>query len=224
MNQKIALFLFLFISSFSFSQEDWYVYDIDSLVSLDMPGEVYETDTILMNRKVTLLYSVVDSVVYQVQKVYAEALVNEVEKFELPKNKKELEDLYSALVSGILEGSDFEFQDKKSFERKGLVGRKTYFSMQGEDLITYEMNSIYVNKAIYSFSYFDVNGVQTDDKVRFFDSVQFEPDTELIQIPTKPFDFRNGLFWKVIGTFLILSFLLRFWSKRKKTNSTEYQN
>ncbi len=224
MKQKIALFLFLFISSFSFSQEDWYAYDIDSLVSVNMPGEVYETDTIFMNRKVTLFYSVVDSTVYQVQRVFVEPTLDEVENFLLPKNKKELEELYSALVLGFIEGTDFEFQDRKNFERNGLIGRKTYFSHKDEDHIVYEMNSIYVNKSIYSFTYYEAKGVKTDDKVRFFDSVQFDSDVELKQFPTKPFDLRNGLFWKVIVTVLILSFLLRFWSKRKKTYSTQYQN
>lgn len=222
--QKIALVLFLFSSTLSFSQEDWNFYDIDSLVSLEMPGDVYETDTISMNRKVTLFYSVVDSTVYQVQRVFIEPTVDEVENFHLPKNKKELEELYSTLILGFIEGTDFEFQDNKSFERNGLIGRKTYFSYKEEDLIVYEMNSIYVNKSIYSFTYYEGKGVKTDDKVRFFDSVEFDSDLELKQFPTKPFDLRNGLFWKVIGTVLILSFLLRFWSNRKKTNSTEYQN
>ena len=58
MKLKLLLFLsFCFISKLNSQTKEWYNYKLDSIISLDMPYDVYEVDTIIDYNKIYQIYS-----------------------------------------------------------------------------------------------------------------------------------------------------------------------
>ena len=217
MKLKIASFLCIVLGAISYAQDDeWYLYDIDSIVSVGFPGEVYELDTIVKEGRKISLEAISDSGRFLVQKLLLDQKAFDLKLLTIPKDKHSLEQLYSNTIAIVLELDKIDFKSRETFEKNGLIGRKTYFEKKGDDVAIMETDLIYVNKSIYLFSYSNLNGVDTEEKREFFDNIRFNQDLELEQYYISPTTSKTNLMWKLIIGFFVLSFLFRFFTKKKK--------
>lgn len=215
---KIISFLLIVMGSVSYAQDDeWYLYDLDSLVTIGFPGDVYELDTIVEGVRKISLESFNNSERFLVQKLEFDQKTYDSEIFRIPEDRQSLEQLYSDIIFLVLELDEIDFKSRETFERAGLIGRKTYFERKGKDLAIMETDMMYVNQCVYLFSYSNLTGIDTEEKREFFNSIEFHEDFELEQYYVDPIKSKTNLMWKIIIGILVGSFLLRFFTKKKKT-------
>lgn len=207
---KIVIIFFFFVC-ISFSQsKEWNSYDLDSIVKLDMPFEVYEIDTIINNRKHYEIFSDNDSITFYAKKSFLGKAYSNVESLTLPNDQESLTEFYSDLTWFITEGNKNELARSIPIKYHNLKGYKLIFKNKS-GLHIQELNLVLANKHLYSFSYTNINGLKEEEKNMFFNSISFNDNNRLWQIPEKSMTLRYimiGLF-----IFLLLSFLLRQKSK-----------
>ena len=213
-NTKIAIIIIFTFYFESFSQtREWATYDFDSIVSVDMPFDVYETDTIQVNRKLLQMFSSNDTISFTTQKLYLGKLYANVETEPLPHDDKSLEKRYNDIISVFIEGYPFELKNIEEIKYHNLKGYKLLFKNKKE-LPVQEINLIIVNKNLYNFSYQNINGLNESDKKNFFDSITFNNEKELSQFTKTSYSYFK-IFLIALLVILFLSFFLGF--KKKKT-------
>lgn len=220
MNNRIVIALFIFFCKTSYSQNiEWNTYDFDSIVSVEMPFEVYELDTIEDNQKMYQIYSGNESSNFIAQKVYLGKVYSNVEAVTLPYNDASLEKCYSKIINVFIEGfqylDDFKynFESSKRIKKSDLKGQKIVFTNK-KGLPVLEMDIFIVNKNIYSFTYRDTDGLREIERKKFLDSITFNNQIELKQYYEKPSLFNKKIIL-ILLSLLLVSFLIRFKSKRK---------
>ncbi|MFY0604821.1 MAG: hypothetical protein JXQ93_12855 [Flavobacteriaceae bacterium] len=213
MNYKFLFALILFYK-ISFSQtKKWDTYDLDSIVSIDLPFTVYEIDTINDNRKIYQIYSGNDSLEFIAQKLYLGKVYSNVEIPPLPHDHNSLEKYYSNITWLFTESSKYDLAHTKQMNKFNLKGYKLTFNNKN-DIAVNEVCFFIINKNFYSFSYTNTNGLNEFERENFFDSIIFNSESELIQYHEKPFSIgKKALIFLLL--FLLLSFLLRLKSKKK---------
>lgn len=213
-NIKIAIIIIITFCFQSFSQtKEWATYDFDSIVSVDMPFDVYETDTIQNNRKLLQIFSSNDTISFIAQKLYLGKLYANVETEPLPHDDKSLEKRYNDIISFFIEGYPFDLKSTKEIKYQNLKGYKLLFNNKKE-IPVQEMNLIIVNKNLYNFSYQNINGLNKSDKKKFFDSITFNNEKELYQFAKTSYSYFK-IFLIALLVIFFLSFFLGF--KKKKT-------
>ncbi|APZ46820.1 hypothetical protein BW723_11235 [Polaribacter reichenbachii] len=205
--------LFLFLKSNSQTKE-WQTYDLDSIVYLDLPFDVYEIDSIIDNKRYYEIYSSNDSSSFVAQKFYFDATYADEEMPTLPYNYESLKTFYLDLIWTFEEVSEYKMDDFNAFKLQNLTGYKVNFTDKNNVLVQ-QMILIYVNKNFYIFSYTDISGLKEVDKDEFFNNIHFDDTNGLKQYPNKT----NTILKKiplVLFPILFLSFILSILSKRKK--------
>lgn len=215
MKIKIALLFIIVFCKVSFSQnKEWATYDVDSIVAVDMPFEVFEMDTITGNHKIYEMYSGNDSLEFIVRKMQLDWVQPTIETIQLPHNKENLDKFYSDFIWLVTEPFEVNFNSSKAVFKNNLKGFTLRFNDDEGTPVT-EAAVFLVGKSFYVFSYKNIYGIREDERNLFFNSIIFNEEIELKQYHKKPSLLNNKV---IIGLllFLILSFLFRFRSKRKK--------
>ena len=201
MKLKLLLFLsFCFISKLNSQTKEWYNYKLDSIISLDMPYDVYEVDTIIDYNKIYQIYSEEKSARFIAQKMYVGKQYSNIESLKLPINKKSLDLFYNEIINTLEVMIDGNFDYKKRIENYSIKGYEIGFS-DNQGLNIHQIRLYYLNKYVYSFSYVDEKGIDKKDKDIFFDSISFNKELELLQYPKK------SLSKKLLIGLLILLFI-----------------
>lgn len=202
MKLKIAFILACIVGFQAFSQdEDWYSYEFDSILSVNLPGEVYERDTIHDGRKAFELFTANDSIQFSVKRVYiGKVYENDPNNF-LPKDRKGLKELYQTLA---YMSSEIRGQDpitSRTFTKDNLLGYKVAF--EGNDEYPYsETHSFLINKNMYLFEYSNAVGFDSINQNFFFDSLYFDDGYELIQYKHK-----RTFYLPITLSILVISFV-----------------
>lgn len=213
---KLLVIIVLFSIQHSFSQDkDWNFYDLDSIVSVEMPFVVYEIDSITENTKVYEMYSEDKSSKYLAQKLslkneYAKSIKN-----ILPKNSKSLKNFYLDFVDILNVDDGFYLEYGGSIENNSLLGYR-FFHKSDVGKTLYESHIFYINENLYLFSYFNENGLNENYRKKFFDSIVFVSDSDLRQYPLKKMSSIKKIAFGLM-IVLIISFIIRVNSKRRKT-------
>ncbi len=210
-------FVIVFVLCFSkviFSQtKAWETYDLDSIVSIDMPFDVYELDTIQNNQKLLQIFSGNDTLEFVAQKFYLGKLYSNIEIEPLPYNNRTLDEKYSNIISILAEMLPYELEHTQAIEYNNLKGYKLLFKNK-KGLPVQEMSLILVNKNLYNFSYQNYNGLDKTDQKLFFESITFNKEKELNQF-IKHQSYYYKMFFLVIFIILLLSFFLRLKPRKK---------
>jgi hypothetical protein len=216
MKLKIAIFLFTLFSTISYAQnEDWNTYDFDSIVGIDMPGEVFELDTVVDYKKMLFIESEYDSMIFRVAKIDLQQRYRNIETINLPVDRKTLKQLYQTFALTELEVRQQDPSDSDDIEIKNLAGYKTVF--QNTDKLPYsETYLFFINNHMYGFVYESNQGLNYVQRDLFFNSIQFNDNLQLEQYYENPTTSKTNLMWKIIIGFLGFSFLFRFFTKKKK--------
>ena len=214
MKIKIVLILISFYK-LSFSQtEEWAIYDFDSLVSLEMPFDTYEADTIINYKKIHQIYSSRDSSVYIVQKIYLDKVYSNIETPTLPHDEDSLEKIYLNTIWAFRELIEHHLEYKKPIQEYGLKGYELSFKNLNNVSIQ-KTKLFFVNKYLYIFTYTDANGLNEDNENIFFESIFFNAQSGLNQYPNALTN-RSKNFVIALFIILILSFIFRFKPTKKR--------
>ena len=206
MKIKIILFIVLFLSQKSFNQsKDWQTYDLDSIVFLDMPFNVYELDTIIELKKYYKIYSNKDSSEFVAQKIYVGKSYSNIETHPLPKDFESLKKYYLDFIWAFEEITEYKMQDYKLIQKNNLKGYEILF-VNNEDILVQQIVLFLVNKNLYLFSYINENGLNEFDKKTFFNNINFDDSVDLSQYPNKLF-FSNKNLLLILLILLFTSFI-----------------
>lgn len=202
------IFIFMFNININSQSNDWNYYDFDSIVSLEMPGDVFEIDSIFEYRKYYQIYSKNDSINFLVQKVDLEKKYINIENVNLPKSKKELESFYienAWILDDLTEG---KLNDYSLINIDILTGLQLDF-INNNKIVTTKIYLFLINNNLYSFYHTNLGGIINSDSNLFFNSITFNDQYELKQYPGKSlFSTRNIMVSLLI--ILVLSFIIKF--------------
>lgn len=216
MKIKIIVFSYFILLQNSLAQtKDWQTYDLDSIVYLDMPFDVYEVDTIINSKKYYQITSIKNLSEFVAQKHYLTSSFSREETMNLPKDYKSLKKYYLYIIWTFDEISEFKLNDYKVIQKNNLKGFQIEFVNKNE-ILAQQMFMFLVNKKLYFFSYTNENGLNELDKNHFFKSINFNDTKHLEQYRPKPYSAYKK-FLLILFCFLIVSFVLRLFSKRKKS-------
>lgn len=215
---KIVLFLFLFVTLKTSTQNrEWLTYDVDGFVSLKMPFDAYEIDTIVNQKKYYELSSSFKTCNFVAQKFYLAPKKNDISEITLPNTYDNLKSFYLDFIWSLEEVSTYTLDDFSIYKNNKLTGYRVFFKDSTKTLVQ-QINLIYVNKNLYLFSYTDVNGLQNKDQQKFFNNIFFDDKKELIQYSkSKNVTLKNTMLILVI--LFIITFIIRVFIKRKNQHS-----
>ena len=227
MIKKTLVLALLCVGQLSYSQDiDFYEYDLDELVLLEMPGEeVYELDTIANGLKVYQLYTYagIDNTTFIAQKTDAEEADLDPSLSSLPYDEASLRNYYETFSSGVAKGYGLRPIEDIEITKQKLIGRKVFFA-DTSNTTSLEADFFLINRHIYVFSYYDVGGIETEAKNYFLNSYVFDVDKELSQFDGEPRSSRIAYFLGRISGFLLVVglgvFLIIRLSKGKKKPTT----
>ncbi|MFD2528793.1 hypothetical protein [Polaribacter marinaquae] len=208
MKFKILLFLLFNFQCLNSQVTNWGFYDLDSIISVEMPDAVYEFDTIIESKKIYQMYSKINETNFIAQKFFLDNSLD----LKLPTSKKELNSFYMDLaeILNLLISSNEIIESKLIHEN--IEGYKLSFSdkknINYQDIILY-----FVNNNLYIFIYRDANGLNNFNKSKFFNSIEFNQKTDINQYIEKKVPLKFKLFIALIA-ILILSYIVRFTSKK----------
>lgn len=213
MRVKITvLLLFIFLQKINSQNEDWNTYDLDSIVSIDMPFTVYEIDTIIDFNKQYQIYSINESSKFTVQKLYIEKSYSNIEMPPLPKDSESLKKYYLNIIWTLDEMISYKMDDYYPIQKNNLKGYEIVY-VDENDTPVQQIVLILVNKNLYNFSYVNKTGLNEFDKNSFFNSISFNDAKELRQYPKEPYFSIKKILLILVGVFII-SFILRVISKK----------
>lgn len=217
--KKLSLILILFLFSCSiFSQEEiWNRYEMDSILSIEFPGDVYEFDTIAKKHKLESLYSHYGDNVFLLQKIKLDNSLNE-NYSKLPYDISSLKKNYREFSKGVIKSAG---TNKVISQEDSTI--KDYHSyrilLEKEDPKSiYDFNIIHLNGYMYSINLVQSNSDKLNDSIRnkFLNSIVIN-NNYINQFGGKSQEYRIGY---MLGSFLpyvlILGVILYFIFRKKR--------
>lgn len=215
MRLKIAIATFLFLCFQSYSQnEEWYTYDLDSIVSLNFYGDVYESDTIANNLKIDIIFTESDSLSFYARKIGIGKEFYQLYGVQHPvKDQKTLITFYQTFALTVSETRDQENSISRPINFGKLKGYRFVLDAT-EDHPYMENQVVFLNDHLYAFQYITSKGLDSIQRNNFFNSIHFDDTFELNQFPKKR-SVLNGTTVGVLIAFLLLSFYLKQKNRRR---------
>ena len=181
MKKLILALTLIFSLNTTFSQtEEWLFYDFDSIVSIEMPGEVYEWDTIMNDVNIYQIMSHVDNTLFIVQKVLKQNKNEEELLEELPHDDKSLDKTYKEFIKGLLKNSPYSAKSKHKISLNDLKGYKIELHDHNKKTVS-DIRVFLLNKEYYTFTYFNNIDFNDEAKNYFFNSIMLSETEEISQ-------------------------------------------
>ena len=144
-------------------------YELDSIVSIDLPGEVYEMDTIVQGIRMYQIYSITKNSTCIVQKALFEKEHLNENLSNLPYDLKSLKKQYNGIADGMANSIPYELSSRELIEKENFKGYRLKFKDALNNPI-YEVEFYLLNKHLYSFFYSDLENFDEDEKNVLFNS------------------------------------------------------
>lgn len=213
---KKVIFVLVQLSTISFysQNKEWMSYELDSIVSIDMPDKVYERDTINDYLKIHELFSFNNSVSYSVRKLHLkDALYNQY-GIDLPKDRKSLKKYYQTIALASSELRHEENSLSRSINYDDLEGYRFINNTSYSNPYN-EVQLFLINKDTYVFQYSNQNGLDSIQRNAFFNSITFNDEIDLKQL----YPDKSSIFFKrfiiILIVVLLLSTFLKLKNRRK---------
>lgn len=212
---KFLFTALLFFTSISFygQEQIWNVYEFDSIVSIEMPfEEVYELDTIIQNKNIFQLFQTNDlGTSFIIQRMNLEEVGTDPNFSKLPYDLSSLEKWYSEIVSGVVDQSGFLVLKQE----KIIVDDKiaNHIELGENNKVTYKSSILILNKYLYSFILYNIEGFNTKDTY-FFESIKLNTNLKTTQFTGTSQGYRIGYLFGRYFFYVILIILLIFFVKQ----------
>ncbi|GAB5527554.1 MAG: hypothetical protein Roseis2KO_54260 [Roseivirga sp.] len=219
-------FLTLFFVKASNAQSDqWPVYELDNRISIELPGEVFEMDTVVKAESLYQLYAEFQGALFIAQIISYEK-DSEGRYPGLPSDSGSLEKYYRNVVKGIMNTTQNKLQSSKAVDINGLSGYELVLSFEKKP--TRMSRILLVENKLISLVYNDELSFDTDVANMFFKSIDITDIASVNQYPGPSNDILVGeTIGKVIGyilTIVLIIFVVRTASKKRNKAQKAEEN
>ena len=216
----LLLTLVLTINLLWSQNEEWYNYELDSIISIDLPGEVFELDTIVKGLGMYQMFSYTESSSFMVGRMHLEREDLDTNLSKLPYDSESLNKFYEEWFQGFIKSMSYQLKSKDSIEKENLKGLKLKF-MDSSGNPTGEGEFYLVNKCLYSFYYISETGFDEKEKELFFNSINIDTDRKISQFTGNSQSSRIGY---ILGefSFYIIMILIIFFVIKKNRRKPKY--
>lgn len=214
-----AIFLLLFVRFYG-QEQIWNEYEIDSIVSIELPfEEVYELDTIIQDKSIFQLSHANElGTSFIAQRMRLEVEGTDPNLSTLPYDLASLDESYSEFIRGVAIQSGYDVLKQEKITIDDKIGY--YIELGENNLKKYKSSILILDKYVYSFIIFNADGIQTKDSY-FFDSVRLYSSANIIQFSGASQESRIASllgklsFYVVLIVFIIVFVNRYYWSKKK---------
>ncbi|MEJ2595580.1 MAG: hypothetical protein P8100_10765 [bacterium] len=208
---------------------DWYIYEVDSIIDIALPGTVYEEeDTIINGIKTYLLYSNIDNSSFIVQKYLIEEIQKKDYLSTLPYDLNSLNKIYDGYCRGVSDATQLEIGKQEAVRIDEYHGY--YFTLNDADKSQYAGCMLLLfNNYLYSFLYFNVVDFNTSDVEFFVNSIAVNPEVKITQFAGMSRSYKIGYFIgshfiEIILFILVILFAIKYLKKKPKYNTRLKRN
>ena len=216
--RNIILLLTLVLSTniLSSQNQEWLTYELDSIISIEMPNEVFELDTIAQGIRMYQIYSHTENSTFIAQKALFEKENQNEDLSRLPYDLKSLKEQYNGIIDGIASSIPYELESKELIEKENFIGYRLKFK-DSLNNPTYEVEFYLLNKHLYSFFYVGLENFDENEKDLLFKSIKINTDQKISQYLGKAQSYRIGyIFGKYFFYILIFGVIIYFIVRKKK--------
>lgn len=164
----LTLFTLFLINTSNAQTGQWSVYELDSRVSIELPGEVYEMDTVIKGESLYQLYSEAQGALFIAQIISYEK-DGEGRYPGLPADTDGLEVFYQNVTKGIMNTTQNKLEAASTIDIKGLSGYELIFSFENNPTRISRM--LLVENKLISLVYNDELSFNTNVANMFFESL-----------------------------------------------------
>lgn len=204
MKKLYILFFILITSTLTAQNSEMISYKLDDLVSLDVPKNFVESDTIVDGVEIHQIRFKTKTYNFIVQKVLFENEDQKESLSRLPYDYTSLIDEYNRVVARMRYRVPYFLKSKTLVEKEGFTGYNLKFANDLETP-TYEAEFYLLNKNLYTFFYASDTQFNNDVKTELFNSVKINSKEDISQYLGKPPKYRYGY---VLATYFFLSLLV----------------
>ena len=206
MKKLYILFFVLVTSTLTAQNSEMFSYQLDDLVSLNVPKNFVESDTLVDAVKIRQIRFKTDTYNFIAQRVLFENEDQKTSLSRLPYDYTSLIDEYNRVIARMRYRVPYYLKGTALVEKDGFTGYNLKFE---NDLgtPTYEAEFYLLNKNLYTFFYASVTHFNADVKAELFNSVKINTKKDISQYLGKAPKYRFGY---VLATYFFLS-LLAIW-------------
>jgi len=182
---KKILLLILICSNNLWSQSnDFNTYELDSIISVNIPGENVKIDSLENNEYIIQIYSKIGNSEFTAQKeLFVNDNINAYDSY-LSYDLKSLEKQYKILVNEFINDSNYKLKSENLIEKDNYKGYHLKFTDSLNNSI-YEIEYFLFNKNIYSFFYKNTAEFDKNDIELFFNSIKINSSKNISQFSGK---------------------------------------
>ena len=205
MKKYIFILISIFLTGYLPAQNNgWLEHKLDDVVSLNVPKNFSETDTLIDGIQVHQISFKTDTYNFIAQKVQFENESQKSSLSRLPYNYESLMGEYDGVIVGMAERIPYKLQSKTIVNKVGFIGYNLKFADNSNNT-TYETEFYLLNKYLYTFFYASETDFNHADKNAIFNSIKINTRQEISQYLGKPVNYRIGY---VVATYFFLSFIV----------------
>ena len=199
--KKLFIVSFVLITSMLSAQNSaMFSHKLDDLVSLDVPENFVESDTLVDGVKIRQIRFKTDAYDFIVQKVLFENEDQNESLSKLPYDYNSLIDEYNRVVAIMRYRVPYYLKTKTLVEKEGFTGYNLKFENDVKTP-TYEAEFYLLNKNLYTLFYASDTQFDPAVKTKLFNSVKINTSQDISQYLGKPPKYRIGY---VIATYFFL--------------------
>jgi hypothetical protein len=204
MKKLFILFFVLTTGIVSAQNSEMFSHKLDDLVSLNVPKNFVESDTLVDGVKIHQIRFKTDSYNFIVQKVLFENEDQKESLSKLPYDYTSLIEEYNRVIAIMRYRVPYYLKTKTLVKKEGFTGYNLKYENDLQ-MSTYEAEFYLLNKNLYTFFYASDTQFDPAVKTELFNSVKINTNKDISQYLGKPPKYRIGY---VIATYFFLSLAL----------------
>ena len=204
MRKSILLFLMLFGEIAISQNPNKTIYKFDSIVSLDVPTNYFETDSLVDGVQIHQIRFKTNTYQFIAQKVLFEREDQKESLSRLPYDYNSLLSEYDRVIARMRSRIPYTFSSKNLVKKEGFQGYNLKFT-NNKGSLAYETEFYLLNKNLYTFYYASETNYNKEVKDSIFSSINVNTNNKISQFLGKPPKYRIGY---VISTYFFLLLII----------------
>lgn len=180
--KKTFLLCLILISSINLWSQ--HIYEIDSIISVSIPGDDVKIDSLQNNKIIIKFHSKTGNSEFLAQKELFENDTIDLYDSNLPHDVKSLKKYYESLAKKYVKNSKFKLESENLIEKNSLKGYHLKLTDNNNNGV-YEIEYFLLNKHIYLFSYKNIIESDLTEIDKYFNSIQINSSGNISQFHGK---------------------------------------
>jgi hypothetical protein len=223
MKKLFILFFVLTTGIVSAQNSEMFSHKLDDLVSLNVPKNFVESDTLVDGVQIHQIRFKTDSYNFIVQKVLFENEDQKESLSKLPYDYTSLIEEYNRVIAIMRYRVPYYLKTKTLVKKEGFTGYNLKYENDLQ-MSTYEAEFYLLNKNLYTFFYASDTQFDPAVKTELFNSVKINTNQDISQYLGKPPKYRIGYviatyFFLSLGLIWIVIYSIKFYRKKRNKPS-----